>query len=378
MGKVRVRRKLGFSALLKKESYLMESKSDNKMPMKGVVYAVLASVLFGITTPFAKNLLVDITPVLLAGLFYLGSGLGLATYLFSTRKTHLAKREASLARPDLPWLGGAIVAGGIIAPVLLMLGLATTQASAASLFLNLEGVFTALIAWFVFKENFDKRILLGMIAIALGGVLLSVNLSGGIALSAGILLVGGACIGWAVDNNLTRKVSAANPAQIACLKGLVAGATNVTIAMALGARLPAFPVLTEAMLIGFLGYGVSLVLFVLALRHIGTARTGAYFAVAPFVGATASVLFLKDQLSVQFIGAASLMALGLWLHLTEQHSHEHEHEEIEHEHEHAHDDHHQHTHTSNDPSEEPHVHRHKHTKLVHSHSHFPDLHHNHD
>jgi drug/metabolite transporter (DMT)-like permease len=346
--------------------------------MKGVGYAVLASVLFGVTTPFAKNLLADITPVLLAGLFYLGSGLGLATYLLFTRKSQLAAREASLKRPDLPWLGGAIVAGGIIAPVLLMLGLATTQASAASLFLNLESVFTALIAWFVFKENFDKRILLGMITIVMGGVLLTVNVSSGISLSAGILLIGGACVGWAIDNNLTRKVSAANPAQIACLKGLAAGVTNVSVAVYMGASLPPILPVAEAMLVGFLGYGVSLVLFVLALRHIGTARTGAYFAVAPFVGATVAVLFLKDQISIQFIGAAALMSLGLWLHLTEEHSHEHEHEIMDHEHEHVHDDHHTHTHSSEDPIGEPHLHKHKHSKLVHAHPHFPDLHHNHD
>lgn len=356
----------------------MEPNSHVKMPMKGVIYAILAAILFGITTPVAKNLLIDVKPVLLAGLFYLGSGLGLATYLFATRRTQFAAREASLARPDWPWLAGAIFAGGVIAPVLLMLGLATTQASAASLFLNLEGVFTALIAWFVFRENFDKRILLGMIAIVLGGVLLGVNLSGGFVLSAGILLIGAACVGWGIDNNLTRKVSAANPAQIACLKGLAAGITNVGVALLMGAELPALPVLLEALILGFLGYGVSLALFVLALRHIGTARTGAYFAVAPFVGATAAVLFLKEPISIQFLGAAALMGIGLWLHLTEEHAHEHEHEELAHEHEHVHDEHHVHTHSPADPPGEPHVHKHRHTKLVHAHPHFPDLHHNHD
>lgn len=356
----------------------MESNFNTKMPMKGVIYAILASILFGVTTPFAKNLLLDIKPVLLAGLFYLGSGLGLATYLVCTRKSKLSTREASLTRSDWPWLGGAIVAGGMVAPVLLMLGLATTNASAASLFLNLESVFTALIAWFIFKENFDKHILFGMIAIVLGGVVLSVNLSDGIALSAGILLIAGACVGWAIDNNLTRKVSGANPAQIACLKGIAAGITNVSVAIALGASIPSFQFIVEAMVIGLFGYGVSLVLFVLALRHIGTARTGAYFAVAPFVGAIVSVIFLKDPVSIQFMGAAALMGLGLWLHLTEKHSHEHEHEVLEHEHEHEHDEHHAHTHSESDSSGEPHKHKHKHSKLVHAHPHFPDLHHNHD
>lgn len=356
----------------------MESKLDNKMPMKGVAYALVAALLFGVTTPLAKTLLSDTMPVLLAGLFYLGSGCGLALHLLFARKAKLAARGPSLKRADWPWLGGAILAGGIVAPVLLMLGLAVTQASAASLFLNFEGVFTALIAWFVFKENFDRRIALGMAAIFAGGILLSVDWSSGFALSAGVFLVAAACLGWAIDNNLTRKISNANPVQIACLKGLVAGITNVTLALVLGAKLPHPLVIGEAMVIGLLGYGVSLVLFVLALRHIGTARTGAYFALAPFVGALVSIVFLHDPITLAFAGAAVLMGLGLWLHLTEEHIHEHVHEEMEHEHEHVHDEHHQHEHHPDDPPGEPHSHKHKHEKMRHTHAHFPDLHHNHD
>jgi drug/metabolite transporter (DMT)-like permease len=345
--------------------------------MTGVFYALLASVLFGITTPVAKSLLQDTRPVLLAGLFYLGSGSGLFLYLLFAHKTKLAYGGPSLRRADWPWLGGAIFAGGIVAPVLLMLGLASTQASTASLFLNFEGVFTALIAWFVFKENFDKRILLGMLVIVIGGVLLSVNFSTGFTLSTGVLLIGGACIGWAVDNNLTRKISNANPAQIACLKGLVAGVINIAVSFMIGAKVPGALFIAEAMVIGFLGYGVSLVMFVLALRHIGTARTGAYFALAPFVGAIVAIGFLQEPITLQFIAAAVLMGMGLWLHLTEQHSHEHEHEEMEHEHEHVHDEHHLHEHGPDDPPGEPHVHKHKHGNMSHTHPHFPDLHHNH-
>ncbi len=350
---------------------------DNKMPMRGVFYALLAAVLFGITTPLAKALLQDTMPVMLAGLFYLGSGTGLALCLLVGGKNQLVESGPSLTRADLPWLTGAIVAGGVIAPVLLMLGLATTQASAASLFLNFEGVFTALIAWFVFKENFDNRIILGMLAIVLGGVILSVNFSSGLQLSSGVLLIAAACIGWAVDNNMTRKISNANPAQIACLKGLIAGLTNTIVAFLFGAKIPAVLVIAESMTIGFLGYGVSLVLFVLALRHIGTARTGAYFALAPFVGAIVAVIFLREPVTLPFVVAAVLMGIGLWLHLTEQHSHEHEHDEIEHEHEHVHDEHHQHQHGPDDPPGVPHIHKHKHDKLRHTHPHFPDLHHNH-
>lgn len=355
----------------------VETDFNNKMPMRGVFYALLASLLFGVTTPAAKALLQDTMPVMLAGLFYLGSGTGLALCLLAGRKTQLAESGPSLKRTDLPWLIGAILAGGIVAPVLLMLGLATTQASAASLFLNFEGVFTALIAWFVFRENFDSRILVGMLVIILGGVLLSVNSSACFALSNGVLFITAACIGWAVDNNLTKKISNANPSQIACLKGLVAGVTNIAVALMIGAKLPAGFIIAETMVIGFLGYGVSLVLFVLALRHIGTARTGAYFALAPFVGAIVAIGFLREPITLQFTVAAILMGMGLWLHLTEQHSHEHEHEEMEHEHEHVHDEHHQHEHGPEDPPGESHIHKHKHEKLRHTHSHFPDLHHNH-
>jgi drug/metabolite transporter (DMT)-like permease len=286
------------------------------------------------------------TPVMVAGLFYLGSGMGLAVYLLASARTALSSTHTSLKRSDWPWLSGAILSGGAIAPVLLMLGLASTQASAASLFLNLEGVFTALIAWIVFKENFDQRILLGMLAIVTGGVLLSVNLSETIAISSGVLLIGGACLAWAIDNNLTRKIAGANPAQIAWLKGAVAGVANVSLALFTGATLPPVPKICEALVIGFFGYGVSLTLFVLALRHIGTARTGAYFSLAPFAGAVVAIVFLHDSVSLQFVWAAAFMALGLWLHLIEQHEHEHEH-------------------------------KHGDTVIKHTHPHFPDLQHNH-
>ncbi len=346
--------------------------------MRGVVYALSASLLFGVTTPLAKVLLAQIDAVLLAGLFYLGSGIGLFLLRLGANLTMSTRPgQPVLQRKDWSWLAGAIACGGIVAPILLMLGLSSTQASAASLFLNLEGVFTAVIAWFIFKENFDKRVFIGMVLIVLGGVALSFN-STGLALSAGLILIALACAGWAIDNNLTRKVSNFDAAQIASAKGLCAGVVNVSIAMILGASIPAALAAAEALVIGFLGYGVSLVLYVLALRHIGAARTGAYFALAPFVGSTISVLFLKEQPTPQLLAAATLMGIGLYLHLTEVHDHEHEHDEVEHEHEHVHDEHHQHEHSPNDPPGEPHVHWHRHETMRHSHPHFPDQHHQHE
>ena len=346
---------------------------------KGVLYALLAALLFGASTPLAKSLLPQMTPLLLAGLLYLGSGVGLAVYSFlRSRRRDVARREAALTREDAPWLAGEILAGGVIAPVLLMWGLAATPASSASLLLNLEGVLTALLAWFVFKENFDRRIALGMAFIATGGVSLSWTgqLEAGVPWSS--LAIIGACLAWAIDNNLTRKVSAGDPVQIAMLKGLVAGSVNTGLALALGAKLPAASSLLATGVVGFFGYGVSLTLFVLALRHIGTARTGAYFSIAPFVGAAISILFLGDTLTIGFIAAAVLMALGVWLHLTEHHGHEHRHEPLEHEHLHTHDEHHQHAHRPDDPPGEPHTHSHRHEELVHTHPHYPDIHHRHE
>lgn len=346
--------------------------------MKGVLYALLAAFLFGASTPLAKSLLPQMSPIMLAGLLYLGSGLGLAAYSFlRSRRGDPSRKEAALTRKDAPWLAGAVLAGGVVGPVLLMWGLATTPASSASLLLNLEGVLTALLAWFVFKENFDRRIALGMALIAAGGVSLSWTGRPATGVPWSSMAIVGACLAWAIDNNFTRKVSAGDPVQIAMLKGLMAGTVNTVLALALGADLPALFALAATGLVGLLGYGVSLTLFVLALRHIGTARTGAYFSIAPFVGAAISVLFLSDKLTIGFGLATVLMALGVWLHLTERHEHEHRHEPLEHEHLHSHDEHHQHSHKPADPSGEPHSHPHRHEPLIHSHPHYPDIHHRH-
>lgn len=346
--------------------------------MKGVFYALLAALLFGASTPLAKSLLPQMTPLLLAGLLYLGSGIGLAACSFvRSRRSDVARREAALTRKDAPWLAGAIATGGVTAPVLLMWGLATTPASSASLMLNLEGVLTALLAWFVFKENVDRRIALGMALIAIGGISLSWTARPATDVPWSSLAIVGACLAWAIDNNLTRKVSAGDPLQIAMLKGLVAGSVNTVLALSLGATLPSASSLLATGVVGFFGYGVSLTLFVLALRHLGTARTGAYFSIAPFVGSALSILFLGDTLTIGFIAAAVLMALGVWLHLTEHHGHEHRHEPMEHEHTHTHDAHHQHTHRADDPPSAPHTHWHRHKELAHTHPHYPDIHHRH-
>lgn len=345
----------------------------------GIAGALIAALLFGASTPLAKGLLHEVSPLLLAGLLYTGSGLGLLLLLgLRARRGAVTHRPVSgFGSRDLAWLGGAIAAGGIIAPVLLLWGLSALGAAQASLLLNLEGVLTALFAWFVFRENFDRRIAIGMAVIVAGGIVLSWDPASLAGWSSGALLVAGACAFWALDNNLTRKISGHDALTIACAKGLVAGAVNLTLASVRGSHWPAIEATCGALLVGFAGYGVSLTLFVVALRQLGAARTGAYFSLAPFFGAALAIVLQGEPLSMSLLLAGALMAIGVWLHLTEQHAHEHSHELLSHEHPHSHDTHHQHVHSFPWTGEEPHTHPHEHEPLVHAHAHFPDIHHRH-
>jgi drug/metabolite transporter (DMT)-like permease len=341
----------------------------------GVVFALLAAALFGASTPFAKLLVGSASAPMLAALLYLGSGAG----LIGARLLGLpsGSEHGTLSRVDIRWLAGAILAGGIAAPVCLMAGLATTPASTAALLLNLEGLFTAALAWVVFRENVDARVALGIALILAGGATLAGSVGGGAGLPAGAALIAAACAGWALDNNLTQKVSASDPILIAGSKGLVAGTVNLIVALAMGHPVPSAAEAGAAATVGFLGYGVSLVLFVLALRHLGTARTGAYFSVGPFIGAATALVLLREPIGGGFAAGAALMAAGVWLHLTERHEHEHTHEVLAHTHRHAHDAHHRHEHSPGDPAGEPHTHWHVHEPLTHRHPHYPDIHHRH-
>ena len=340
---------------------------------RGALAALASAVLFGVGTPLAKQLLVTIDPWLLAGLLYAGSGIGLMLLRFfrPTAPVRLTAR-------DWWYLAGAIGTGGIVGPVLLMQGLARMSASGASLLLNAEGVLSALLAWFVFRENFDRRIALGMLAIVAGAVALSWNPHAEVRSLLPAALILGACLAWAIDNNLTRKVSLLDATWLAAVKGVVAGVVNLTIASASGAAWPSVAATAGALGIGALAYGASLVLFVIGLRHLGAARTSAYFSTAPFVGAVVAVLWLHEPMTTQLVIAAGLMGFGVWLHLTEQHSHVHHHDLLEHEHEHVHDAHHQHEHSTEVPPGTRHSHWHRHEPLTHSHPHYPDAHHQHE
>jgi drug/metabolite transporter (DMT)-like permease len=340
-----------------------------------ITAALAAALLFGASTPLAKQLLLHTSPILLAGLLYLGSGIGLSVGRLVRDR---GWRAPGLRRAEWAWLLLAIGFGGVLAPLLLMLGLARTPAASASLLLNLEAVLTALMAWIVFRENTDRRVVLGMALIVAGAAVLAgpgpsyVPGAGG-----GALLIALACLCWALDNNLTRKVSASDAAFLAGLKGLAAGVVNTGLALLLGARVPGPAAIAEAMTIGLLGYGVSLVLFVLALRGLGAARTGAYFSTAPFMGAAIAVLAFGERPSPTLWLAAVLMGAGVWLHLRERHEHVHTHRPVKHTHRHVHDEHHQHSHDFDWDGREAHTHEHTHALLSHSHPHYPDTHHQH-
>jgi drug/metabolite transporter (DMT)-like permease len=337
------------------------------------VAAISAAFLFGGSTPFAKQLVGNVSPILLAGLLYLGSGLGLAL----VRLIRDRRWNSGLLKNEWKWLWGAIIFGGILAPTLLMMGLTQTNAATTSLLLNLEAVLTAVLAWVFFKEHTDRRIMFGMFLIVAGGILLSLPKQTTLANCVGPIAIAAACLCWAIDNNLTRKISSSDSLFIASSKGLVSGIVNVSLAFAIGLTFPAWSKVNYALLVGFLGYGVSLVLFVLALRGLGTARTGAYFSTAPFIGAAIAIIFFHEPTSLLFWSAAILMGIGVWIHLTEHHEHLHTHEQLFHTHDHIHDAHHQHTHDFPWDGKEPHTHPHQHEPLLHSHHHYPDIHHRH-
>jgi drug/metabolite transporter (DMT)-like permease len=343
----------------------------------GILAAFSAAALFGLSTPLAKILVADIDPLLLSGLLYTGSGVGLLV-LLAIKVTASGWRSLVLPRgTSIAWLFLAALFGGALGPFLLMRGLTETDSASASLTLNLEGVFTALLAWFVFKENFDRRILLGMACIVAGGVALSLGAGTQESGMLGPVLIAAACLAWAVDNNVTRKVSTNDAMVIACSKGLIAGPFSIALALKMGVHMPVAVDVCKAAVLGFLGYGLSLTLFVLALRNLGTARTGAYFSMAPFIGAILAIA-LGAPVTVTLCAAGLLMGVGVWLHLTENHMHRHVHLPLTHEHSHSHDIHHRHFHGDASQDGLTHSHVHVHEALEHGHAHYPDIHHRHE
>ncbi len=347
------------------------------MNRTAVSYAVLSAAMFGVSTPAAKLLAGSIHPATLAGLLYCGAGIGVAVLRRIVPSIVTGAPETAVSRAELPWLAGAIGVGGVLGPLLLMFGLAHTDAATASLLLTLEGAATALIAWFIFHENFDRRVALGMACLVAGAAVLSWFGAPNLGSIVGPLAIAGACVAWGLDNNLTRKVSLADPLQIAMLKGLIAGPFNLFLGFSISGMIPSISGILLTGVVGFVGYGISVALFVVALRDLGTARTGAYFSTAPFIGSVVALIVFREPVTAQLIVAGLLMAIGVWLHLTEHHEHEHVHDALVHVHSHVHDLHHRHAHKPTDPAGEPHTHSHEHKLTRHSHPHVPDMHHTH-
>ncbi len=344
-----------------------------------ILLALGAAVLFGASAPLSKLLLGETDPIILAALLYLGSGF--SALIFKSFRLVVEKdgsAEASLTHQDLPWLAGAVISGGILGPILLMTGLKSTPAATASLLLNFESTATVLIAGFIFRESIDRHVWWAMALITAAGILLSLNLQGEWGLSLGALAVIGACFSWGVDNNLTRHVSAKDPFSIVAIKGLGAGSFSLLLGFALGQSLPSLGTIFLAMLVGSLCYGASIALFVLSMRHLGSARTGTWYAIAPFVGSALAVVLLREYPSILFFISLPLMILGVVLMLNETHAHPHAHEWLEHEHRHSHPEpHHEHAHAWAVAPGVAHSHWHTHSPIAHEHPHHPDLHHSH-
>ncbi|HEX8012158.1 MAG TPA: DMT family transporter [Casimicrobiaceae bacterium] len=343
----------------------------------GIVPALAAAILFGASTPLARGLTGALDPAWLAGFLYAGSGLGLSAVFALRSALGRAGAVTPLTRRDLPWLAGAIASGGIVAPLLFTFGLRATSGATASLLLNLETVFTVTLAWLAFREHYSLRVVVGMALIVTASALLGWGERDLAGVGWGAPLIALAGLGWALDNNLTRRIAGSDAVSIAMAKGLCGGAVNLLLAAALAGPAPAAAPAVAAGVVGFLGYGVSLVLFVVALRGLGTARASAYYATAPFFGVAVAFAVLAERPGGLFWGALALIALGVWLHLTERHSHPHVHGATAHDHPHRHDEHHRHEHDFPWDGIEPHAHPHVHEPLTHAHAHFPDLHHRH-
>lgn len=339
--------------------------------------ALLAAALFGAATPLAKQLLGEVHPVLLAGLLYCGSGLGLAVFSLARRLLRPERSQARFTARDLPWLIIVLACGGVAGPVLLLYGLSGVSASEASLLLNLESVLTVLLARVFFAEHVAPRVWLATALMAFAAAMLGWGPGGTFEFSAAAVAVSGACLAWALDNNATRRIAHADAVNIALLKGVVPGLINLALAALVGASWPAVGFVAASLALGAVSYGASLVLYIVAQRNLGSARTGAHFATAPFLGALLAVLLLDEHIGSVFLFALGLMVVSTALLLTERHVHRHRHDGIGHDHVHAHDDHHRHEHPPGIDSGQPHSHWHVHEPMTHAHSHLPDLHHRH-
>jgi drug/metabolite transporter (DMT)-like permease len=345
---------------------------------QGALFGLAAAVLFGISPPFAKLLLPESGPVLTAGLLYLGAGLGLLLFEMTGRPFHLGVKEAPVRRADVGLLAGVILVGGMLGPFLMLYGLARLSGVLTSLLLNLEAPFTVLVAVLVFREHLVRLELAGVLAIVVAAGILAYRpgtIRGDIF---GILAVMGACLCWAVDNNLSQRLSLRDPLVVTRIKTLGAGLGMLGLAALTSQQWPSVTIILATFLLGLVSYGISLLLDIRALRLLGAAREAGFFATAPFIGAVVAVPVLGERWDMQDASATALMIVGVALLLRGHHAHVHTHEEVEHDHIHRHEEHHDHLHDGEPVLHEPHAHLHRHLPLSHDHPHLSELHHRHD
>ncbi len=349
------------------------------MKTKARIYGIIAAALFGASAPFSKLLLDNVTPLQLAGLLYLGSGICLLVVKLVQSSLNLNRNTAKLEKADLPWLLGAVISGGILAPIALLFGLSMTPASTASILLNFEAASTAIIAGLFFREHIGKKVIIAISILTIASLILTFNFSGNFGISWGALLILLACVLWGIDNNLTRNISSKDPMTIVIIKGISAGLFSLLLSIVLRNRLPNAVNMLSGLTLGGLSYGISLILFILTLKDIGSSRAGALFATAPFIGAAISFVIFANTPSLNFLISVPLMICGTFLLFKESHVHAHQHESVDHEHAHTHDDeHHGHSHENGAQENVSHSHLHHHDSIVHFHNHMPDTHHRHD
>lgn len=353
----------------------MSPSVESERDLRGPACGVLAAALFGVAAPFGKALLSHAGPVALASVFYLSAGVVLCVVTPFRR----GGAEAPLRRHDAPLLVAIAVLGGIVGPVLMLLGLARVSGVAGSLLLNLEAPATILLAVAFFGEHLGRREAIGAAFVVAGAALLAIpsSSSGSGGAPWGAVAVAGACLAWGIDNNLTQRLSLRDPIALVRWKALGAGGGSALVALAIGDRFPTGSAMTGAAVVGATSYGVSIVLDAYALRFVGAAREATYFATAPFFGALAAVPVLGERIGLPHVVAAAAMAWGTSRLVRERHGHHHVHEAVTHEHAHVHDLHHQHEHAADAPVDEPHSHVHTHAPLAHDHAHVPDAHHRH-
>lgn len=343
--------------------------------LSGALLALISAVLFGVSPVLIKLVSGGLPPVLMAGILYLGSGIGLLGFRF-LRREPIFQTLLALPKKVKLQLAGAIICGGIFAPLCLTYGIFYSSAFQVSALLNMETVATTLIAGFIFREHISGRVWAGKVLVVIGAVLISMTGKADAVFSFSSLFIIGACIFWGLDNNITRDIEELPPSLLAGFKGLIAGLFNIVLALSLKQTAAGLLNLSIVLGIGAVSYGLSLVFFVYALRKIGASRTSTYFAAGPFIGMLAAVVFLGERPDFFHWAAGFLMLIGIWVLYLEHHEHEHTHEEMEHSHTHVRDEHHQHDHDGTE-GPEPHEHLHKHTRLTHTHPHLPDIHHRH-